>query len=453
MAGDDNTNNTALEWARESLRRRREELARDAMASASRAAAETCSPGPDDGSVGSLLQRGQALLAEAQLHNEILGRYVRVADYDGEQEKGDNDGHSARDGGSLSDLLRETQHGESELRGEDDSNANEDASENVSFLTYEIPVVDESTGEGDKARLDELIAQVRQQDDDPPAATPPRRVASFDPSALKSSTRAQFRRARLDKETAQADEEMLRLSSFKALPMPDNTPVKNNPLASTKAFECRTASLKKLVRRDHVTHGQSHTNDASSVASTFGSFDMAGSVATATSLDESLLQSEYYVNDEDFVRARQVKAERKARKQDLLDEVNETIVIEGTEDDATTVCQGGDYLEDPSTVGISLVKTRSVDFLITTRPLIATATDRQAASQAETDKDSEGAKAERHCRHRPERPVRSSLGGKFEPGREGHRESAEEEGVRKLGQLPTTSCCDRGGPPGSLAQR
>lgn len=335
MAGNCNTDSDALEWARESLRRRREDLAKEREAMIGDA--ETTFH-PDNGPssrVGSLLQRGQALLAEAQVHSEILGRYVVAKEEEEEEE-------SARDGG-----------------GGKDSNADEkeDAPEIA-------PSDEKSTGEGARARLDQLIAQVRQQDDNPRAATPPRRIASFDPSALKSSTRAQFRRARLDEETAQAEEEMLRLSSFKALPMPDNTPVKNNPLASTKAFECRTASLKKLVGRDQDRHGQSRMNDASSVASTFGSFDCAGSVATArTSLDESLLLSEYD-NDEDRERARQVRAERVARKQHLLDKANETIVMEGTEDDATTVCsQGGDYLEDPSTVGILLVTSmRAMDF-------------------------------------------------------------------------------------------
>ncbi|EJK61363.1 hypothetical protein THAOC_18164, partial [Thalassiosira oceanica] len=307
MAGNCNTDSDALEWARESLRRRREDLAKEREAMIGDA--ETTFH-PDNGPssrVGSLLQRGQALLAEAQVHSEILGRYVVAKEEEEEEE-------SARDGG-----------------GGKDSNADEkeDAPEIA-------PSDEKSTGEGARARLDQLIAQVRQQDDNPRAATPPRRIASFDPSALKSSTRAQFRRARLDEETAQAEEEMLRLSSFKALPMPDNTPVKNNPLASTKAFECRTVSLKKLVGRDQDRHGQSRTNDASSVASTFGSFDCAGSVATArTSLDESLLLSEYD-NDEDRERARQVRAERVARKQHLLDKANETIVMEGTEDDATT---------------------------------------------------------------------------------------------------------------------
>ena len=460
MSDDGNTDSDALEWARESLRRRRSELARE-KESMIAAAETTFRPDEEETSrVSSLLQRGQALLAEAEVHSNLLGRYVKKDD---EEEKRDNDGQSASDGGGfLSDFLRETQHGEiaPDRRGED---GDADEKPIAPFLPVETPAWNDSenaaadtpTVEGGSAkfRLDQLIAKVRQQDDDddPRAETPPRRIAEFDPSALKSGQRAQFRRARLDEELAAAEEEMLRLSSFKALPLPDNTPVKNNPLASTKAFECRTASLQKLVGRDH---GKSRLNDASSVASTFGSFDCAeSSVATAcTSLDKSLLLSEYD-NDEDRERARQVRAERTTRKQHLLDTVNETIFMEGTEDDATTVCsQGGDYLEDPSTVR-QLTRENNLQWTLSSQTHEATATNRQATSQAEANQDSAGGHAERHSRHRPERPVRSSLDRIIEPGCEAHRGSTEGEGVRRLGQLPAPPGCDRRGPSGSRPKR
>ena len=127
--------------------------------------------------------------------------------------------------------------------------------------------------------------------------------------------------------------------SFRALPLPGNTPVKNNPLASTKAFEARIGSVDRLVRQNKVVDD-----------------DTASAITSV-----SLFSCE---NEEEKEQARQRRAAKNLQKRHLLDEVNKVLLEEdqSTVDDDTSTVQGdivGDRVEDPSTLAQQIAQLES----------------------------------------------------------------------------------------------
>lgn len=126
--------------------------------------------------------------------------------------------------------------------------------------------------------------------------------------------------------------------SFRALPLPGNTPVKNNPLASTKAFEARIGSVDRLVRQNRV-------------------LDDTASATTSISLFSC-------ENEEEKEQARQRRAAKNLQKRHLLDEVNKVLLEEdgSTVDDDTNTVQSdivGDRVEDPSTLAQQIAQLES----------------------------------------------------------------------------------------------
>jgi hypothetical protein len=144
-------------------------------------------------------------------------------------------------------------------------------------------------------------------------------------------------------------EEKTEQMSFRALPLPGNTPIKNNPLASTKAFEARIGSVDRLVRRDRVSNSPEQCSEAASA--------MASSVMTS----KSLFSCE---NEEEKEQARQRRAAKNLQKRHLLDEVNKVLLEEdgSTADDDTSTVHGGiigDRVEDPSTLAQQIAQLES----------------------------------------------------------------------------------------------
>jgi hypothetical protein len=130
--------------------------------------------------------------------------------------------------------------------------------------------------------------------------------------------------------------------SFRALPLPGNTPVKNNPLASTKAFDARIGSVDRLVRQDRVL-----VDDEDELASAMTSM--------------KLFSCE---NEEEKEQARQRRAAKNLQKRHLLDEVNKVLLEEdgSTVDDDTSTVHGdivGDRVEDPSTLAQQIAQLES----------------------------------------------------------------------------------------------
>ena len=127
--------------------------------------------------------------------------------------------------------------------------------------------------------------------------------------------------------------------SFRALPLPGNTPVKNNPLASTKAFDARIGSVDRLVRQNKVVD------------------DDTASAITSVSLYSC-------ENEEEKEQARQRRAAKNLQKRHLLDEVNKVLLEEdgSTLDDDTSTVHGdivGDRVEDPSTLAQQIAQLES----------------------------------------------------------------------------------------------
>ena len=128
--------------------------------------------------------------------------------------------------------------------------------------------------------------------------------------------------------------------AFRALPLPGNTPVKNNPLASTKAFEARIGSVDRLVRRDKVVNDDDNASAITSI---------------------SLFSCE---NEEEKEQARLRRAAKNLQKRHLLDEVNKVLLVEDgpTADDDTSTVHGdiaGDRVEDPSTLAQQIAQLES----------------------------------------------------------------------------------------------
>ena len=438
-----NYTDQTIQWARESLQRRRKELQAkkkslvasykqtsssndDEVGSSSQQSTSQQQEEAND--VTAMLERGRALLAEAEAHSEILGRYASPSSNTTNDEVHNDDDSTTRRSSTRDNFMKRflqdsNNHNDSATDDEQqlDStnnstlhNNNDESRMIPPSLPVEMPAWDKefSSGgelgddnininnnkevqqllrEGDaRARLDELIANVRRQGDDKRYATelldahnnntPTKTIATFDPSSMYAARRAELKKMKLDEEVAAAEEQARALSSFKALPLPGGVQVKNNPFASTQSFEMKqVGSVEKLVRRDSKLNDKVHNksqqqyDESSSVCSTFGSgtYDestttkISGSYNNNNTVDTSFTNySESYANEEDRVRAKQLRAEKKMKKKQLLDAVNQTIMAEdmneplaeGDGDDdvrSTTASQHinegcYDVVEDPS---------------------------------------------------------------------------------------------------------
>lgn len=407
-----------IQWARESLQRRRRELQQTKKNLVESYSADYDENDVDDTHYNSsptqqqkaahLLERGRALLAEAEAHSEILVQYASSGSSgaivenqdskytDDSRNQHDHYSSSSKDDFRMTKFLQESDRlnsrplpvempawedekfGKGTEEGNDNKCNDRQASEAAGQNYDQNEDLQELLREGEaRARLDELIANVRRQgddalprrhagaellddDDDDYNDTPTKKISNFDPSSMYAARRAALKKSKLDEEIALKEEEERRLSSFKALPLPGGVEVKNNLFAQTKAFQGKQiGSVEKLVRRDtkYEQHQQQYDNDAtSSVLSTFGggTFDGSMSMVTSrTSHDNSFNSYSGYENEADRQRAKQLRAEKKMKKRRLLDAVNQTIMSDTSQadDDMRSVFSEGisyDIVEDPS---------------------------------------------------------------------------------------------------------
>ena len=172
-----------------------------------------------------------------------------------------------------------------------------------------------------RARLKELINNAKTLQTK--AEYTPKKVSNFDPASMNLAKRFEQRT-----KATYVDSEELN-TSFKALPLPGNTPVRNNPLAMTKSFQQKIDSVDRLIRLDKDNH------TASVMTSVKSTNDMSYTG---------------YENEEEKEQARQVRAKKNLRKRNLLDEVNNLLLQEGSlGDDDTSILQNDiDRVEDPS---------------------------------------------------------------------------------------------------------
>jgi len=385
-----------VQWAREALQRRRSELLekKGLISSSKDDEIRSLSTTPND--VNSMLERGRALLAQAEAHSEILGQYATSDRVDGASQDSEVDQPTAvttkADSKHQSDrstndfmvrFLQETNHERGNQSASNTCDPMTNTSRVIPNLPVEIPDWANECEEGDRqsrefgdgneelqellkegearARLDELIATVRRQGDDMPreeemVETPTKRISSFDPSSMKAAKRATLRRIKLDEEAAAAEEEARLLSSFKALPLPGGAEVNNNIFASTQSFQGKQiGSVEKLLRRDTKCD---QLNDTSSSIS--GLFDGI-SMVSSTNSNKNSFSFSHHETEEDRERAKQLRAEKKMKKRQLLDTVNRMIMgdiqASPVEDDAGTIfSEGFDIVEDPSKLRQDIVR-------------------------------------------------------------------------------------------------
>lgn len=176
----------------------------------------------------------------------------------------------------------------------------------------------ESSEEAARTRLQELINNAKTLQTS--AESTPKKVSNFDPACMNVAKRSEQRvKEKTSEDSAQ--------SSFKALPLPGNTPVRNNPLATTKSFE-QKISLDRLVRLDN---------------------DDTASIITSLASTKNDISFNCHENDEEREQARKMRAKKNILKRNLLDEVNNILLKEGSLSDDMSVVQGeGDRVEDPS---------------------------------------------------------------------------------------------------------
>ena len=408
----DKVDDKTIQWARESLQRRRIELRgqKEKLIASYRAISSSSSnPSPETSNAAAqqrpMVDRGRALLAEAEARAEILRRYASFRD-------GVVVAASPpppRDGGDASDRspATATVRGTNSTIGRDDddfsaailargtsragerpagSRATRDSESTPNrprAIAIDLPVEspyweceyeegdfpssdDDEWNDGDdgmqtnltegeaRERLDELIASLRRRGDDEMASedTPRRRIASFDPSSMNAAKRAALRKTKLDEEVAAAEEEARLMTSFRALPLPGGAEVRNNIFASTRAFQGKqTGPVEKSARRDHVKCEQN--DDASSSLSR--TFDPCDGFSTATSRTgrEDSFGASAFGNEADREREILLLAEKKMKKRQILGAINRIVMEEMQpasieEDGGAVPDEGFDVVEDPS---------------------------------------------------------------------------------------------------------
>eukprot|EP00985_Skeletonema_marinoi_P017945 scaffold9960_cov73-Skeletonema_marinoi.AAC.2 len=164
--------------------------------------------------------------------------------------------------------------------------------------------------EAARARLEELINNAKTLQTN--AERTPKKVSNFNPASMNVAKRSEQR----VKAKPSVDSNEASMSSFVALPLPGNTPVRNNPFAMTKSFEQKIASVDRLIRLDN--------EDSASVIT---------SVASTT--NETSFHC--YENEEEKEQARKIRAKKNLLKRNLLDEVNNTLLQEGSLGDDTSI--------------------------------------------------------------------------------------------------------------------
>jgi hypothetical protein len=369
-----------IQWARESLQRRRSELNQKKLESSSVGASSQSSIN-NAVNVTSILERGRALLKQAEAHSEALGKYTSHASNKHEGiERRDGDDFMARflqvsdessnvddtggvNGKRFANIPVERPSWKNQFQHDDneDDVCLAEATVQPSPRKEDDKALEELLQEGEaRVRLDNLIATIRRQGDDPLAAEVARsqansseRISNFDPNEMRAAKRAAIKKLKLDEAMAEAEKEAAAMSKFKALPLPNGAEVKHDLFAPTLAFQRKHDGI-EFIRND-TRRVVFHDLSSSQSLGGFEGFDRMSVATSRTSNDGSLNLS--YANEEDKERALQLRLAKKAKKKQLLDSVNRTIVEEMGEpfnDDVSiaysvhTTQNHVDYLEDPS---------------------------------------------------------------------------------------------------------
>ncbi|KAL3799955.1 hypothetical protein HJC23_007428 [Cyclotella cryptica] len=363
-----------IQWARESLQRHRVELQEKKRELVSIKKSHAPVQVAHDDNVRSILERGSALLAEAEVHSEILGQYTGRFSYEVEGHKGGHFmsrfSHAANDKhlnlNANANNLKCFSKFPVEKPSWNDHNS-EDYSEdksNDAGPSYHQNKGIEALFQGGEARvkLDNLITSIQRRGDNPArefgrSQSAVKQVSSFDPNELRAAKRAALKKSKQDETSAAAEEETRILSSFKALPLPGGVHLirsKHDIFAPTISFQGKHTGL-EIVRRDTTRVGLCDFSSARSL----GGFEGYRSDATSQTCIDTSSDVNGYRNEADKEQARQLRLAKKAIKMRLLDSVNKAVLndIGGYSDDDANVAYSVhsaqshvDFVEDPSKV-------------------------------------------------------------------------------------------------------
>lgn len=367
---DTNVDQT-IQWARESLQRRRTELHQKKKKEEEDQGVSYSLQGQEgigSNDVNSILERGRALLKQAESHSQTLGQYTARMTTDS-KDQGDKEGNfmarflqAADEKETLDSTNRfadipvdRPSWNNRFVDDNDDSSAVEPNlyQQHVAIANKTSSDLEELLKEGEaRVRLDNLVASIRRQGDDPlvvetqhKSATP---STSFDLNGLRAAKRAAFKKTKFDEALAESEMQAKLMSNFKALPLPGGAEVKNDLFKPTKAFQGK--------HRIELVRSYGGVNDFSTSQSLGGFESLADRMSVATSRT-SIDMNSSFMNEEDKERAIQLRQAKKAKKKKLLDSVNRKIAHESGEsfDDDVSIAYSVrstqshvDYLEDPS---------------------------------------------------------------------------------------------------------
>lgn len=335
--------------------------------------------------VHSMLERGRALLAEADAHSEILRKYAsfhknkigilhKVDGMEGPTlskqmhwtfgERNDSttqqgtihSRHVYKSHPAPNDPNSETPVESPDLDTCRDNGESKPVTPPPNEFDGDVEDQGDVLREGKaRERLDELIRNIVDQEESE-TVTPEKRISNFDPSTMNSAKRAIIKKIKLDEAVATAEEQARLLTSFKALPLPGGVEVSNNLYATTQSFEGKHIgrSVEKLIRRRDTNRCDKlllHDDASSIISGKMDTRDDFSSVRSMNSYDNSFIQSEYE-NDADRERARELLAEKKMKKRQLLKSVNkivsEDMQFAPDDNESSEFSECFDFVEDPS---------------------------------------------------------------------------------------------------------
>jgi hypothetical protein len=326
---DNKVDGTTVQWAREALQRRRKEMrqqkedliasykqdvvARDSVSLNSNAASPT----------HSMIERGKMILAETEARSEILSRYASFQNSILTTPTSTPQHHTIASNLPIQSpySLEEGDVACEEVGSSDDE---------------EILTEDEA-----RAQLQELIATInhnRGGDDGlEQSENNTITIKNFDPSSMNTAKVAAQRKAKFDEALAAAAAESQLMTSFKALPLPSGAEVKHNIFAPTQAFQGKQVMGGRDVKYGPTTN-DNNCNYAPSTLSESSSFrggaldDSLSVLTSATSHDDddsygAASSGVLIVRTEaDKERAKQLMADRKMKKKQILDEVDRIVM-------------------------------------------------------------------------------------------------------------------------------
>lgn len=324
---DNKVDEATVQWAREALQRRRKELRqqKEDLIASYRQDVSTKDPVLLNSAASPthpMIERGEMILAETEAQSEILSRYASFQNSINTAPTNSTPQHHT----IATDLPMESPYSWEEDIECKDSGSNSDDDE---------PLTEDEA----RAKLRELIATVnRNRGDDNDGELNQLTIKNFDPSSMNTAKVAVQRKAKFDEALAAAAAESRLMTSFKALPLPSGAEVKHNIFAPTQAFQGKQVMGGPNGKHDPSSNDY-YCNYAPSTLSGSSSFrggldDSLSVLTSVTSHDDDdsfgAASSGILIvrTEADKERAKQLTADRKMKKKQILDKVDQIVMEE-----------------------------------------------------------------------------------------------------------------------------